>query len=482
MLVAVLAAVVATVVATAVATTTARAQVATAGSDLCEAAREIIGVGTFAVSNDGATTSTFASSACTGITNDVWFRWTATCNGEMTLSTCEFEDDIDTELAVYTACSGSVNELTNSCDDVGGCGRRERHTLTAELGKQYYFRLGIHEGTSRSVFYNQRLVVDCIAATARPENDECDGAMSLLGSSPFRISNTGASTCRSCDTASCTMFDDVWFSWIATCTGIASIDTCRFDIDTELGVYRSCTTPLSPINRVCDDVGLCGNKEEVRIPVTEGEELYVRVGSHVYGGTFVDAPLQITCSPAVGNDECIGAAELQGPGPHYTVSNTGSTTCTSCNDTQCHIINDVWYSWTAPCAGKAIVSTCDFDEDVDTALGVYSSCEQSTRVNGACDDIGNCEHAHEIIALPVDEGQKLLIRLGSSPFEGRGKRIVEEPLYVKCIQPTGNDECVVATPLNGTGSFLVSNEGATSAVDWDGSMCAIGNDVWYRWT
>mmetsp|Transcript_40704 Transcript_40704/g.100106 ORF Transcript_40704/g.100106 Transcript_40704/m.100106 type:complete len:226 (-) Transcript_40704:61-738(-) len=169
------------------AATTARAQPA---NDVCEGALELEGTGAFSVSSTGATTSTVPLSACDTIVNDVWFRWTATCNGVLILSTCDFGDHLDTELGVYSSCSGSLNELTPSCNNVGGCGNHERHSVKVELGKQYYFRVGMYRsGVKRSDFRQyhfagQQLTAFCTQAV---RNDECDGATALVGSSPFLV-------------------------------------------------------------------------------------------------------------------------------------------------------------------------------------------------------------------------------------------------------------------------------------------------------
>jgi hypothetical protein len=127
----------------------ARAQ---GGSDACAAAVAIAGAGPFAFDNTAATTGAEgqANASClvsgqTGISNDVWFAWTAATTGDVTLSLCG-GTGIDTKVAVYAggACPGGAPLVCN--DD--SCGAQSQVTFTATAGTTYTVQLGGAPGTS----------------------------------------------------------------------------------------------------------------------------------------------------------------------------------------------------------------------------------------------------------------------------------------------------------------------------------------------
>ncbi|MBL9148667.1 MAG: FG-GAP repeat protein [Phycisphaerae bacterium] len=92
---------------------------------------------------------------CTGdtFTGDIWFSYTATCNGPVTFSTCEFTN-FDTKLAVYAGCGFTqpfflcnLNTLLG-CDD-DGCGifaGGSNVTLDAAIGECFWVRVGGYNG------------------------------------------------------------------------------------------------------------------------------------------------------------------------------------------------------------------------------------------------------------------------------------------------------------------------------------------------
>ncbi|MFO0837990.1 MAG: dockerin type I repeat-containing protein [Phycisphaerae bacterium] len=76
------------------------------GPDVCTGAQAISGAGQFPfdlsnLSTDGPITN------CGQIEHDYWFRWTATCGGNVTFDTCT--SAIDTIIAIYECCPGDIN-------------------------------------------------------------------------------------------------------------------------------------------------------------------------------------------------------------------------------------------------------------------------------------------------------------------------------------------------------------------------------------
>lgn len=119
-------------------------------NDLCANAAIIEGFGDFAYDNLGATTSGPADcpdGVSAAITRDVWFRWTAPCDGLMELETCR-ATVTDDKLAVYSTSScAALAGAQLACDD-NGCGGgtfQSRLSFPAIAGQVYLLRLGTHD-------------------------------------------------------------------------------------------------------------------------------------------------------------------------------------------------------------------------------------------------------------------------------------------------------------------------------------------------
>jgi hypothetical protein len=103
-------------------------------NDECSGALPIFAGVTPGLSSANATTS--AASACASISSDVWFAFTAQCNGVHTFQTCGYTGD-DTVIALYGSCGGA--QL--ACDDQG-CGSQSTISVGLTAGATYYLRVG----------------------------------------------------------------------------------------------------------------------------------------------------------------------------------------------------------------------------------------------------------------------------------------------------------------------------------------------------
>ncbi len=117
------------------------------GSDNCIDAHEITGLGAHPFDNTAATTDGLPQLACLGASggdmfNDLWWRWTSTVSGTVSISTCGLTT-LDTLVAVYmpTAICTPGDESTIVCADAG-CGPEGGVTFIAALGQEYLIRIG----------------------------------------------------------------------------------------------------------------------------------------------------------------------------------------------------------------------------------------------------------------------------------------------------------------------------------------------------
>ncbi|MHC5113429.1 MAG: DUF2341 domain-containing protein [Planctomycetota bacterium] len=77
--------------------------------------------------------------------NDVWFRYTATANGFLVVSTCN-QADYDSRLAVYTPDCGDLIALACS-NDAPGCGLTSELSIDLLVGEEILIRVGGFDGS-----------------------------------------------------------------------------------------------------------------------------------------------------------------------------------------------------------------------------------------------------------------------------------------------------------------------------------------------
>lgn len=109
-----------------------------------------IGDGAFSFDTTGATTSTpVLPASCnegagTTMNRDVWFRYTATCNGTAQASTCGAAT-FDTRIAVYSGsvCPGTTTPVSACADNTAGCtGSTSTANWAVTTGSTWYVRVG----------------------------------------------------------------------------------------------------------------------------------------------------------------------------------------------------------------------------------------------------------------------------------------------------------------------------------------------------
>ncbi|MFN7020864.1 MAG: GC-type dockerin domain-anchored protein [Phycisphaerales bacterium] len=308
------------------------ASIGAQANDLCANARAI-GPGTTAFSNAAAGTDGPAACNDNGsdlVWNDVWFKYTSTCDGSATLSTCGSE--FDTRLAVYagSACPtvGGGAPLV-ACNDNSaaacGAGSLSSHiTFPLANGQTYLIRVG---STGQFESGNGLLNLTacptsgaCCAVTGicslrtpagctgtflglgvacspnpcpppvRPANDDCVNALSIGDSAigqPTISGNTilatadGPSSC-----ANAANSPSVWFAYVPAVSGPVTVDMCVGDYDTALAVFSGpCATPTQV---GCDD-DACGAllSRISNIPMTAGTRYLLRASGYAgQTGTF----------------------------------------------------------------------------------------------------------------------------------------------------------------------------------------------------
>lgn len=240
-----------------------------AANDFCENAINI-GEGTIEFCTFGAQTQPPAfpiGSPCTqfgydSIYADVWYRYTATAFGTLTVSTCGTA--WDTRLAAYahafpnsqTTCpveEFSFITITDCNDDYAPCGLASTISFSTIPNKVYLIRVGGYEGFSG----NGTLNVDFTS-----EGQTCEDAIDLgfTSSSGIYVLGTTLDNDPATDVSPCGFGDTVpeWYSFTADCSFASpdiTISTCHgpTDFDTVVSVWEEGTNQCVGAFVACND-------------------------------------------------------------------------------------------------------------------------------------------------------------------------------------------------------------------------------------
>ncbi|MDG1361638.1 MAG: PHB depolymerase family esterase [Phycisphaerales bacterium] len=154
-----------------------------------------------------------------------------------------------------------------------------------------------------------------------PANDDCGTAAEILeGETPFSTigaSGSGIPSSLNCSSGNGPQVDtDVWFRFIAPCTGTFTISTCDAGFDSRIDIFDGtggCPSPGATPYACGDDE--CGDDASVSSLALEGQVLLVRVGSP--DGSVGDGVLQVECEPLnppnpadLNGDGVVDAADL----------------------------------------------------------------------------------------------------------------------------------------------------------------------------
>lgn len=213
------------------------------------------------------------------IYNDIYLRWIAPESNDFTFSTCD-QASFDTKLAAYYDCGGTVL----ACNDDGiGCtgytsvmvvpGLQKGQEITLRIGS---FTDGVTGTGTLSIIKGSNL----------PDNDECVNA-EPVDVGEFQVDTIGATSSgpdlpTECEKfSSVSIYNDVWYSYTATCSGTATASFCAIadvNFDTKMAVYKD-SCPLEGLVVACND-DTCGLSSEVTFDTECGATYLIRIGSY----------------------------------------------------------------------------------------------------------------------------------------------------------------------------------------------------------
>jgi hypothetical protein len=197
-----------------------------------------------------------------------------------------------------------------------------------------------------------------------------------------------------------------------------------------------------------------------------------------FGGVIAGLVAGLVCVPGAlsvppSNDDFADAWEVSGP---FASVNAGNAEATKEPGEPNHAGNaggaSVWFVWTAPRNGRALLHTCE--NNFDTLLAVYTGDSLSTLVEVVSNDNGCASGSGSAVELAVSAGA--VYRIAVDGRDGAGDRF-----WLEVRMRPANDNFADAEELLGLSWF-----GTGLATREAGELQHRGSpgsgSVWYRWT
>lgn len=185
------------------------------------------------------------------------------------------------------------------------------------------------------------------------------------------------------------------------------------------------------------------------------------------GSAFAGAPA---------NDAFASAIALTGS----PVTTTGDNTLATADVGQPAFLGStsVWYTWTAPSAGTAVVSTAG--SSFDTRLGVYtgSAVNALTQVNNGSGQNNDYGSGTSQVIFVATAGTVYQIGVSGNPADSGPFN-----LGISLVTSPPNDNLANAIDLGSVATFSVSGDTTFATREAsEASFTGAGRSIWYKWT
>ena len=354
---------------------------------------------------------------------NIWYCYTATCTGDVTVSLCD--SSFDTMLAVYGGCDYPTPVDLIECND-DFCGQASQVTFAAIQGSQYLIEIG---GYNPDTVGQGLLNVACGPSPTPVPNDNCINAQAVGNVTNLAFDNTLATFDGP---GYCVIKKNMWYRYTATCTGDLTVSLCGSSFDTKLAVYNGgiCYPAEGSMINCNDD--FCGLQSEITFQAVAGNQYLIEVGGCTdsdYGQGVLSIICGVgPCPPA--NDSCYNAQ----PVSDATVL-TFDTSCATFDGPGYYLTSaNIWYCYTATCTGQTTVSLCG--SSYDTKLVVYNGCVCYPNLGSMIEYNDDFCGQQSEVTFDVTAGNQYLIEVG-----GYGSATGQGVLSISCVglAPEGSD-------------------------------------------
>lgn len=348
----------------------------------------------------------------------IWWKWTAPYSGSTSVSTSG--TSFDTLLGVYTGSAVNALSVVANNNDFGGS-KTSRATFTATAGVTYLIAVDGVFASSGTV----RLNVTGFAPP--PPNDNFVNAIVLPSSSASDTSNNLSATKEAGEPnhANNSGGKSVWWRWVAPADTMVTVNTIGSNYDSTLGIYTgSAVNALTLI--VGDDDSGGSQASKVTFAAVAGTTYQIAVDGFS-GGSGAIVLNVVLVPPPPANDNFANAIVLSGAAPSTTGTNVSATKESGepnhAGDAGGH---SVWWRWTAPASGSALISTAG--TDLDTLLAVYTGNQVNALTEIASNDQANGTNQSQV-TFPVTAGVEYKIAVdGWAGLQGDINLAINPPL------------------------------------------------------
>lgn len=205
-------------------------------------------------------------------TDEDWYRVSLNQGDALTVTATFIDANGDIDIELYQSCGGALLKSSTSNSN------NEAFTHTNLTGNAtFYIRVFMDETDTRADY---SLNLSIVLA-----NDLCgSGVNCVVGNNPF--TTVGSATDGPAAHPNCNFPDnslmekDIWFRFIAPCTGPVTMSICGANFQPRLqSFFVSCpTSPTNPVPLACDEGG-CPSGARIQFNVTTGFTYQIRIAS-----------------------------------------------------------------------------------------------------------------------------------------------------------------------------------------------------------
>lgn len=235
-------------------------------------------------SNSKATTETTEPAFLDGGNGgaSVWWKWTATSNGLVTIDTTG--SDFQTKLGVYTGSSLMATVTAVATADPVPPATTAVATFTAMKGTEYHIGVA---GTMTAPPPDMGNVVLHVSLT--PANDMFSMAETIAASPPTATvsaynGNCTTETGEPVMVAGSSVGKTIWYKWTPTVTGPVTMDTIGSEFDTVLGVYTGSSVGTLTAVSTNDDGFFLNGPSLVSFNTMAGVTYMIQIAGHSVSG------------------------------------------------------------------------------------------------------------------------------------------------------------------------------------------------------
>jgi hypothetical protein len=225
---------------------------------------------------------------------DVWYTWTAPCEGTMIVNTCGTysTSGVDTLISLHSACPGTPENTLNSALDSAQVACELHSPQDAEV------TLGVTSG--------QKVLIRIAAQDPAGVLGAITGSVRFIvsgdePSAPVAVANGATNICTNgalvTDLGDGFEWADTFYVYQPGCLGTATASICAAPIETRLAIYKydyDAGQIGAQLGYTYNDGPVCpGAGSSLTIPVTDAAYYIVRVGSQ----SDAALTLELSCTP-----------------------------------------------------------------------------------------------------------------------------------------------------------------------------------------